>query len=233
MPIRTYQEVIGRNLRWHRKSKNLRQDELAERARAFGMSWSQATVAAIETGRRAVSAEEEKLLLSLLEVSLAQLLGGSEKVNVAGVIVEASVIHSWTSGSPAHLQERSSPAEGPVTEEWRRRIRPVAKTYSLKDDDDTLSYLAQTALASAEVKAARSLGVWSSKRGALEVAAASLSLWGHSLTEERNERWRAKALTREGRQLDPEGRQKAMGWITRELQEELREHIRAAKRRKR
>ncbi len=153
-------------------------------------------------------------------------------VNVAGVVVRGDVIQGWTKGAPVSL-DNSSPAEGPVTEEWRRRIRSVAKPFGLKVDDETLAYLAQTALSSAEVKAARSLGVWSTKRGALEVAAAALSLWGHSLTEERNQRWRVKALTSEGRQLDPEGRQKAMGWITRELQEELREHIRAAKRRKR
>lgn len=234
MPNQTYQEVIGRNLRHHRKQQQLRQDELAERARAFGMSWTQATVAAIETGRRAVSVEEEKLIVSLLGITLPELLGvgADDKVEVAGVVVDSTIIHNWVNGTPAPLEERSSPAEGPVTEQWRRRIRPLAQAYGLEDDDETLVYLSQTALMVTEVKTARSLGVWSSKRGALEIAAAALSLWGHSLTEERNQRWRAKGVTPEGRRLDPEGRQTAMGWITRELQEELRGHIRAAKRRK-
>lgn len=121
--------------------------------------------------------------------SLPELLGvpPDEKVELAGVVVDGSVLQSCAKGAPVVL-EKALPTEGAVTEQRRRRIRPLAQAYGLKSDDETLTYLAQTSLMSTETKAARSLGVWSTRRGALEVAAAALSLWGHSLTEERNKR---------------------------------------------
>ncbi|HZJ51279.1 MAG TPA: hypothetical protein VFF07_10655 [Actinomycetota bacterium] len=71
----------------------------------------------------------------------------------------------------------------------------------------------------AEVKTARRL-----KRDPREVAYASWSLWGHSLTEERDRRLRE--------QQDEGDIPPRRGHITRQLDRELRKHIREANRRK-
>ena len=71
----------------------------------------------------------------------------------------------------------------------------------------------------AEVKAARRL-----KCDPREVAYASWSLWGHGLTEERDRRLRDQ----QGEGNTPPRR----GHITRQLDRELRRHIREANRRK-
>ena len=70
----SYQRLLGRNVREQRLKLGLRQDDVARQAQALGLHWTQATVAAIETGRRQTSLGEA-LLLALLFV--AQLvLGG-------------------------------------------------------------------------------------------------------------------------------------------------------------
>src|SRR5262245_36729109 len=81
--------TIGRALRGCREEAGLRQDELAKRARERGLSWTSATVAAIELGRREVSLEEFLVLrgspLSAGELTNRGLFGAwSPKRRISG-----------------------------------------------------------------------------------------------------------------------------------------------------
>src|SRR5260370_33293713 len=83
-PATQFQAVIRRNLRRLRTKLGWRQEDLAQRARARGLSWAASTVTAIEIGRRPVSAGELLVLPTLLQVPLTELLA-AEKDEVADV----------------------------------------------------------------------------------------------------------------------------------------------------
>src|SRR5438105_1114013 len=69
-----YQAVLGQNLRRRREALGLNQEQVAQRARVVGLSWTRATVAAVELGRRSATLGEALVLQGLLNIPLAALL---------------------------------------------------------------------------------------------------------------------------------------------------------------
>src|SRR5437763_15303760 len=96
----SYQRLLGRNVREQRLKLGLRQDDVARQAQALGLHWTQATVAAIETGRRQVSLGEALLVASMLGRSLVDLLEapGRVSVDVEGVTLTRSQLLRLASG---------------------------------------------------------------------------------------------------------------------------------------
>jgi transcriptional regulator with XRE-family HTH domain len=79
-----------------------RQEDLALKARARGLTWSASTVTAIEIGRRPVSAGELLLLPTLLQVPLEKLVAADqdEVADVEGVLVTKVALDRMAQGRP-------------------------------------------------------------------------------------------------------------------------------------
>lgn len=86
MPARL-QEDIGKNVQTLRKRLELTQVQLAER-----VGIEDATVRAIETGRRGVSIETLEALADALRVKPAELLASADRVTVDPLAREGAVI---------------------------------------------------------------------------------------------------------------------------------------------
>jgi transcriptional regulator with XRE-family HTH domain len=97
----SYREIVGRNVKRARTDAGLSQDALAEGVGAFLKDpWVKQTVYRIETGKRAVDADELLALSYLLNVTIstllfpawdeAMLLRGEGRVILASVDLEAS-----------------------------------------------------------------------------------------------------------------------------------------------
>lgn len=221
MTNESYQDVIRANVLRLRERQGLTQGELAARAKARGLNWTQATVAAIEGGYRRVRIEEEKLLLMLLEVPLSDLLwvADNEIIEVAGVEVTAEEFRTWATGQPTRFEPepRIKPSE-------RTYLAGIAGRYGLPGNDDFLAQLLLASLNTVDTKSAQALKVFRKRGGAFEVTCAAWSLWGHSVKDERDRRFH---------ELDNEGDPlRVMGHITRGLQQELNQEIKARRRRK-
>jgi len=78
--------LLGQRLRALREGGGKRQEDLAAAARGYGLSWSRATVAAIETGRRQLSVGE----LCLLPAVLNRLTGA--EVLASGSLLVADLL---------------------------------------------------------------------------------------------------------------------------------------------
>ena len=102
-----FQAVVRRNLRRVRTKLGWRQEDLAQRARARGLSWTANTVTAIEIGRRTVSAGELLLLPTLLQVPLTDLVSADkdEVADVDGVLVTKVALNQIARGRPLEEQQ--------------------------------------------------------------------------------------------------------------------------------
>ena len=78
--------LLGQRLRALREGGGKRQEEVAAAARGFGLSWSRATVAALESGRRRLSVDELFLLPAALN-RLALGRPGKEAPTSGGLLV--------------------------------------------------------------------------------------------------------------------------------------------------
>lgn len=222
---RTYQDVLAENLRGLREEQGLSQPALARRMRGAG--WTQATVAAIETRRRAVSLGEALLLQAAFRVPLARLLRAdqAEAIDVEGYGVSGQSLRRLAAGDPPAgtlLTKQARRGAGVTLDaaESRRLIKRAERVGGIDrahpDSPETqVLNMALDARGDAEQKAARRLGV-----EPFDVAAASHALWDRTLTEERDQR--LGTVTGEGKD------QRAIaGHVTRKLQEELGSHLRA------
>ena len=129
-----FQAVIRRNLRRLRTKLGWRQEDLAQRARARGLSWAASTVTAIEIGRRPVSAGELLVLPTLLQVPLTELLAAEkdEVADVEGVLVTKAALDQIARGRP--LEEHESEffvtpprVEASATEAERKAARNLSQ----------------------------------------------------------------------------------------------------------
>lgn len=220
---KAWQVVLGANLRRLRLQKGLRQDDVASMARKVHFDWTQGTVAAIETGRRSVSWFEGVFLQRILGASLAELLSagaGEESVDIEG--------QSYTHADLRRL-DRLMKAPRPLPEGWGKSaresglrmidesLRPqqlMARRYGVSDDPLDITEMQAASFGTAERKAAEKLGV-----GPLEVSIASFSLWGRTLTQERD-----RLFSKAPGEGDARVRR---GHITRELLRHLEAHVEA------
>jgi transcriptional regulator with XRE-family HTH domain len=221
--------VIGENLQVLRQEHGRNQDDVATSARRFGLRWTRATVAALETGRRSLDLGEYLLLPLILhgalgvEVDVSTLVPATSTVQLGpdafatGRAVRAAMTGRVTDVDLTELRT-------PRTVEWTRtlkaagekmsaakRIWPKAKPVDLvnaeMDSDQVV-----------ERRAAERLGVSS-----FEVAVAARRLWNRSMTEERDRRL-AAAGTMSGTSAKAYA-----GHVTRQLTEELRPVVISAK----
>ncbi len=102
-----FQAVVRRNLRRVRTKLGWRQEDLAQKARARGLSWTANTVTAIEIGRRPVSAGELLLLPTLLQIPLTELVSADkdEVADVDGVLVTNVALNQIARGRPVEEQQ--------------------------------------------------------------------------------------------------------------------------------
>jgi transcriptional regulator with XRE-family HTH domain len=218
--------AIGSRLKAIRESHALRQGQVAEAARRFGLPWSQATVAAIETGRRRLFLHEALFLPTMLgqltawtsQPELRDLIPSDEGtwIVIENALVRADSFAEWALSRQCkqtpeilRLQHRYIPIiDADYRRDWRR-VWGSEKAF----DPDVMALAISDALGEAETHAAAKFGVTPAM-----LALAARKRWGRSLTAERDRRLADLGHTgAETRRL-----QALRGHITRELLEELR-----------
>ena len=145
-----FQAVVRRNLRGIRTKLGWRQEDLAQRARARGLSWTANTVTAIEIGRRPLSAGELLLLPTLLQVPLAELVSADkdEVTDVDGVLLTNVALNQIARGRA--LEEQQSQffvtpprVEAGATEAERKAARNLSAATNSTITSTDLIALAQ------------------------------------------------------------------------------------------
>lgn len=240
------QTVIARRIRELRTAGGLSQEDLAEKARRYGLDWSRATVTDREAERRPVTLDEFLLLPIIFRVELDDFLfppgtkprpvrigrgvihppglaalfqGGFKQVSVNEVpLIQEAAREAW----------QQSPARGPFEKQFNKQFLPTKahkraydaiRRHAKTESDRTFStyHLHQQTRREAEKKAARRFAV-----APADIVRVSYQLWGQGLAEERDERLRAKGgastAARRGR-------------VTRELYSELDKHLKDRRRR--
>ncbi|MFN2490126.1 MAG: helix-turn-helix transcriptional regulator [Actinomycetota bacterium] len=220
----TLDDLIAGNIKLIRGERGLSQHDLAERARAAGLPWTQGTVASIETGKRKVTKGEMLLLQHLLGAPLPILLQADEDIDLGGVLASSEGLDRLARGDtsvPVGVEVKLRWSVRPSSREEQR----LAKSYGQATDEATLQRMAQATLREAERKAPKSLAErYGLDVSAFEVVLASHDLWGRSLSDERD------ARLAEGSDDPPERRRALRGHATRELFEELKKHMESRRR---
>ncbi len=92
---RTLRQVIGDGVRRAREAAGVRQDDVSRSARAHGLAWSRAKVAALEAGEKAINADELILLPLVLTdacrrpVTLSDLINPAARIALSPVVTAA------------------------------------------------------------------------------------------------------------------------------------------------
>jgi len=213
------QTLLREHIREQRERIGLTKEGLADRARVAGLAWSHHTVWAIESGRRKVTLGEALLVQVFLDTSLDKLLRTSaDVVDVDGVLVKGAALPALARPprKPVDTFADSASIQKVLGKELQRKLDRTANKYGL--DFAELMKARVWAAASAEKKAAHSLRI-----SPLELSATAHSLWGRSLTQERDDRLANLSLhDRPKEHLDPDARS---GHVTRTLVAELRAHL--------
>ncbi|MGI0129107.1 MAG: helix-turn-helix transcriptional regulator [Thermoplasmata archaeon] len=219
------QTLLREQIREQRERIGLTKEGLADRARAVGLAWSHHTVWAIESGRRNVTLGEALLLQVFLNTTLDKLLRTDRKVvDIDGVPIKGKALAALArpTRTPVNPFAKDVPMQKVLGKKLQSDLDRIAKKYGL--DFGALMKSRAWAAASAEKKAAHSLRV-----SPVEVSAAAHSLWGRSLTQERD--GRLKDLSRHdrpGERLDADARS---GHVTRALVGELHAQLRGRRNR--
>ncbi len=186
---------LARRLRAIRKQQGLTQDDVAERARQQGLGWTRATVGKIEAGGRELGLAEFLLLPLILSTTIADLVPVADYVALSeSVAVPAQALLDLLAGKlNIHTQV----------------MRPVPHLTV----DAQPPPIRHDALREAERKAAKRLGL-----DPIELSTLAHKRWGMGLTERRDQ-----LLSEQATAGDPRTRQALRGWVTRQLDKELRE----------
>jgi transcriptional regulator with XRE-family HTH domain len=217
--IRTLDAVIGANLKAWREEKGLRQDDVAKRIRDEGLDWTRAVISSIEAGRRSLNTHEAVLLAFVMRRSFSDLLVGEEKVRLNSRSgAQLSAIRAAFDGNFGDVLLETLDTPGTRASK-ALNARPIDQTESkrqrklLGDKPFLLSVAAEKAAGNeAEQRTARKLG-----EDPVTLSHAAFSLWGRSLTEERDDRTTA-AITPGAL---PRSIQAIRGRITRQLVTDL------------
>lgn len=216
--------VIGENLQPLRLQHGRNQDDVATSARRFGLRWTRATVAALETGRRALDLGEYLLLPLILrdafgvEVDLSALIPPKSLVQLGpeafgyGSAVRVAIT-GQLDPTELHTPQTVSTALRKVgdTVAVARRIWPAAKVADIVNAETDSDQLV-------ERRAAERLGA-----SPFEVAVAARRLWHRSMTEERDRRMATRG------DASRASAKASAGHVTRQLTEELRPLLARAK----
>jgi hypothetical protein len=193
-------ELIAGNLRRLCAEAGARVADLVPSAKAHGLDWTPAWLAAVEKGNRALSADQLLALPVVLSaalryrVTLADLLAGDAPVSFAAdpsvaepsASVPAAYLRDVVTGTPVprpFARHQPPPPAGPdATARAAQRLREITRA-GLGDVDIRALARAERGAGAAEARLARRLAV-----PTIAVVAAAASLWGRSLTEEQADR---------------------------------------------
>jgi hypothetical protein len=188
VPLRT---VLAGNLRRLREEAGIGYDEITKAAAIIGLEWTSAWLTSLEKGTKVPTAEQLLALPVVLSatfehrITLSDLLAGETPVLLGPeTAVRARHLRDLVTGEPTR-RLISIPVTEPVQEmspaaraaEKMREIRRAG----LGNVDIRALGRAEAGAGDAETKLARKLGV-----APIRVIAAAASLWGRSLTEERD-----------------------------------------------
>lgn len=211
-------ETIGRNAR--RIRGDYRTDEVAKVARNNGLRWNPGRVSDLEHGRISPTVPTLFVLAQTLgdvtgeRVSIADLVRCDDWVRMnSDLVVSGASVVAAVSGEPVNLM--TGDVQGGV-EEIQEILRRGVIALTL---DDRLPAAAhklsadqigrvRSASSLAEERAAKALGL-----APLSLAALSLHLWGHTLSEERDSR------------VGDDANAQYKGRVTRELRAELKKAL--------
>lgn len=195
--------VVGQNLRRLRQEARLTQYEIANLLSQAGVPMQRSKVAAIEAGTRPNMTLADVLALAIvLDVGLAELLGGEGTVRLAGSLAVSRQALSGFLRGEVHPVLEAVPVTDSVT-----GTPPDLEQVHLARRRLGISRLGGT---DADQALAKRLGVPHEL-----VTRMAFMLWGHSLTDERDLR-----VDRLG-DVGPRERQAHRGHITRELADEV------------
>jgi hypothetical protein len=204
--------VLAGNLRRLRQEAERELDDITRVASGMGLDWPLTWLTAVEKGTRAPTAEQLLALPVVLSaafgqrVTLADLLAGEAPILLGmAAPVPARHLRDLVAGEPTR-RPFTIPVHDPAPEvsaaaRAAERMREIRRA-GLGNVDIRALGRAEAGAGDAETKLARKLGV-----DPIRVIAAAASLWGRSLTEERD----ARVATGEG----------AVTTITRKLTTEL------------
>jgi len=228
---RTLDQVIGRNLRRLREDAGLSQDQVANRARTVGLSWTRSSVAAAEAGTKTFDVSELVLLVPLFGKSVDELLAGKGSVRVGSIHdLELPVVRGILAATVTASATKSTKAKVQPEPQRKRRPRRSA-THVRRDVDENRGprsemmmdairpdpfEIEMAARGEAEQKAARRLGV-----EPLDLSIASFKRWHRSLTEERD----ARVDEQSDKSSTLRTIQARRGHITRQLLDELQPRL--------
>ncbi|MGW4021064.1 helix-turn-helix domain-containing protein [Streptomyces sp. NPDC005009] len=191
-PPPTVGAVVGANLRGLRKSKRWTQDVAAAQLSSRGLTWKRAHIADLESGRRETLDLGALIVLGeVLDAPLPELFAG-----------DGDVLLTPRSDFPQHAIT--------VTRDQLRAWLVGEKTWVRVDGSEDVRTALHGTPAQADAALAKRLNL-----PVQDVITAARSRWGHSLTQERDERVRQLG------DLPIEERQARQGHITRELSAEL------------
>lgn len=210
--------VVTENMRRIRTERGLLQEDVAMAARWVGLMWSSITVTQIESGSRQLSLDEVLLLPLVLRCSLKDLLdtaNDDDPIQLGyNTILEAATVRRLVAEKGPQLSADEIPMLPGLEYPLDPKITSAVRKGSL--EETLLSYLLvrEGARGEAERKAAQTMRIT-----AALITAYALSLWGRSLTEERD--GRAVEHLIKGKEL-----RAVRGHITRALLREItNEHI--------
>jgi transcriptional regulator with XRE-family HTH domain len=225
----TVDQAIGQRLKELRLELGLRQDQVATAARKAGLDWTQATVAAIERGNRALSLGEWFLLSTVIgfatgyathQVELADLLPASGRVALSEeTTADVDVLRDALAGRLTDpdrkvLADFDTPFIRRANEGIRRHVAKMKELLPLWRGMTMNGYrdAQNAARGDAERKAARKLGV-----EPLRLSAAAHGRYGRSFTEERD----ARVADQAPADASPRSLQALRGHVTRAMLAEL------------
>jgi transcriptional regulator with XRE-family HTH domain len=214
-----FDQALAAAFRRIREKTGRRQEDVAAEARAYGLQWTSATVAAIETGRRHVSAVELLMLPWVLgeagdPIELADLFAGAGRVQLTPeASVDGRVLAAAVTGRVREIGKLRAKSWAGSWNTPRRR----ASARALREEHELLKRAAVYDQSAADAwKAWEESGGEAERKAGyrfgcepLDVALAARSLWGRSLSDERNAR------------AQPGASPQARGRITRQLLDEL------------
>jgi hypothetical protein len=188
--------LVGHNLARLRGEAGVPLDDIVRAAWGAGFDWTSAWLGGVERGSRSLTAEQLLALPVVLSASLgrritlAELLAGEAPVAL-GIdgrgIVPARHLRDVVTGEPVRqpfaIPVMVAPPPGiDVAARAAEKLREIRRG-GLGDVDIRALGRAEAGAGDAETRLARRLGI-----APIRVIAAAASLWGHSLTEERDAR---------------------------------------------
>ncbi|HEY5024435.1 MAG TPA: helix-turn-helix transcriptional regulator [Acidimicrobiales bacterium] len=202
--------IVGQLLRERREELGLRQDDVAEYVRAFGLTdWTRATVATLEAGKREIDLDELWPVCAGLEIGIVELLERSDAWVAVGTPVGTKTVTTSSAWPITKVREvlfsrdsRIAASMAGIREARENEVR----TRDLERDakNESVRRIARTLKTEPET-----------------VAKYAWTLWHRSLPHERDARVEQLAPP----DADPRTVQALRGHVTRELRKELEQRI--------